>query len=152
MKLSKVMRICRKYTKRFKSKFVRKEIARRQFNIICDERLIEALKFSAKCFEVPVYVITEHAMQLGLQEIHLEEHDAAYKENLQRHLIKHHLLVDNLDPIDERLGNRVRRLKNAMRFLKLFEITKDVKEQRDILVRLIDELARGDRRNDNEIQ
>ncbi len=152
MNLSKIMRICRKYKKKFKSRFVRKEIGRKQFNIICDERLIQGLKFSARQLEVPVYVITEHAMQLGLQEIHLEKHDAAYKENLQRHLIKHHLLVDNLDPIDERLGTRVRRLKNAMRFLKLFEITKDVKEQRDILGRLIDELARGDRRNNNEIQ
>ena len=152
VKISKVKRICRKYAKKLKGRFIRREITRKQFNIICDERLIQALKFSAKCFEMPVYVITEHAMQLGLQEIHLEKHDAAYKENLQRHLIKHHLLVDNLDPIDERLGNRVRRLKNAMRFLKFFETTTDVKEQREILIRLINELMGGGRRNDNKSQ
>ena len=139
MNISKVMRICRKYKRKFRSKFVRKEIARRQFNIICDERLIEALKFSARYLEVPVYVITEHAIQLGLHEIHLEKHDAAYKENLQRHLIKHHLLVDNLDPIDERLGNRVRRLKNAIKLLKFLELESDPKKQSAIIERLIEE-------------
>jgi hypothetical protein len=137
--ISKVIRICRKYTKKLRSRFVRKEIARRQFNIICDERLIQALKLSARELEVPVYVITEHAIQLGLHEIHLEEHEPAYKENLRRHLVKHHLLVDNLDPIDERLGNRVRRLKNAIKLLKFLELESDPKKQTAIIERLIKE-------------
>ncbi len=139
MNISKVIRICRKYSKKFKSRFVRKEIARKQFNIICDERLIHALKFSARYLEVPVYVITEHAIQLGLHEIHLEKHEPAYKENLQRHLVKHHLLVDNLDPINERLGNRVRRLKNAIKLLKFLELESDPKKQSAIIERLIEE-------------
>ena len=139
MNISKVIRICRKYTKKLRSRFVRREIARRQFNIICDERLIQALKFSAKYLEVPVYIITEHAIQLGLHEIHLEEHEPAYKENLRRHLIEHHLLVDNLDPIDERLGNRVRRLKNAIKLLKFLELESDPKKQTAIIERLIKE-------------
>ncbi len=139
MNISKVKRVYRKYAKKLRSRFVRKEIARRQFNIICDERLIQALKFTARYLEVPVYVITEHAMQLGLREIHLERHEPAYKENLQRHLIKHHLLVDNLDPIDERLGNRVRRLKNAIKLLKFLELESDPKKQSAIIERLIEE-------------
>lgn len=139
MNLSKVMRICRKYTKKLRSRFVRRKITRKQFNIICDERLIQALKFSAKDLEVPVYIIAEHAIQLGLHEIHLEKHDEAYKENLKRHLIKHHLLVDNVDPIDERLGNRVRRLKNAIKLLKFLELESDPKKQTAIIERLIKE-------------
>jgi hypothetical protein len=152
MNISKAMRIYRKYSKRFKSRFLRREIARKQFNVYCDERLILGLKLSARQLEVPLYVITEHAIQLGLHEIHLEEHDPAYKENLKRHLIQHHLLVDNLDPLDERLGNRVRRLKNAMRFLRFFEISTDVKRQEQLLIKLIDDLAAGDQKNGNKIE
>jgi hypothetical protein len=137
--ISKIKRVCRKYTKKFKSKFIQREIGRKQFNVLCDQRLIQALKFTARYLEVPVYVITEHAIQLGLHEIHLEKHEPAYKENLQRHLVRHHLLVDNLDPIDERLGNRVRRLKNAIKLLKFLELESDPKKQSAIIERLIEE-------------
>ena len=139
MNIPKVNRFCRKYAKTFKSKFIQGEIGRKQFNVLCDQRLIQALKFSAKDLEVPVYVITEHAIQLGLHEIHLEKHEPAYKENLQHHLIKHHLLVDNLDPTDERSGNRVRRLKNAIKLLKFLELESDSKKQSTIIERLIEE-------------
>ena len=139
MNVSKIKRVCRKYTKKFKSKFIQREIGRKQFNVLCDQRLIQALKFSAKDLEVPVYVVTEHAIQLGLHEIHLEKHDPAYKENLQHHLIKHHLLVDNLDPIDEHLGKRVWRLKNAIKLLKFLELESDPKKQSTIIERLIEE-------------
>ena len=152
MKISKVMKILSKHGKKLKGRFIRREIARKQFNIICDKRLIQGLKFSGRQLEVPVYVIAEHAMQLGLDEIYLEEHDPAYKENLKRHLIKHHLLVESLDPLDERLGNRVRRLKNAMRFLRFFEISTDVKRQEQLLIKLIDDLAAGDQKNGNKIE
>lgn len=139
MNISKVKRVYRKYAKKLRSRFVRRKVTRKQFNIICDERLIQALKFSAKYLEVPVYVITEHAIQLGLHEIHLEKHEPAYKETLKHHLVRHHLLVDNLDPIDERLGNRVRRLKNAIKLLKFLELESDPKKQSAIIERLIEE-------------
>lgn len=142
--MSKLMRFYNKYLKKLKGRFIRREITRKQFNITCDQRLAEALKVSAKFFEVPVYVITEHAIQLGLHEIYLEKHDEAYKENLKRHLIKHHLLVDNLDPIDERLGNRARRLKNAIKLLKFLELKSDPKKQSAIIERLIEEATAGE--------
>jgi len=139
----KTKKLLKEYAKKFKSRFVPKEISRKQLNITIDDKLILGLKFAARDLEFPVYVVAEHCLQLGLQEIYLERHDEAYKQNLQRHLLRHHLLVQNLDPLDERLGQRVRRFKNAIRFLKLFEIKTDVKAQREILVRLIEELAGG---------
>lgn len=82
-RLLKTKRLLRKYARRLQSRFVPKAISRRQLNITIDNKLILGLKFAAKDLEFPVYVIAEHCLQLGLQEIYLERHDEAFKANLQ---------------------------------------------------------------------
>ncbi len=142
-RLLKTKRLLGKYAKKFKGRFVPKVISRRQLNISCDEKLILALRVVAKSLESPVYCVAEHALQLGLSEMLYLSGDEAYKQDLQRHLLKHHLLVKDLDPLDERLSRRVIRLRNAIKYLQFFEVTTNPKEQREIISRFIKELAGG---------
>ena len=143
MNISKVRKVCRKYAKKFKNRFVPKAISRRQLNVSCDERLILALRVVAKRLESPLYCVAEHALQLGLSEMLYLSGDEAYKQALERHLLRHHLLVKDLDPLDEKLSRRVIRLRNAVKFLTFFEAKTNPKEQREILSRFIKELAGG---------
>lgn len=151
-RLLKASRLLRKLTGKLRNRFATREISRRQLNITIDNKLILGLKFAARDLEVPIYVVAEHCLQLGLQEVYLERHDKAFKANLQQHLQRNHLLVPSIDPIDERLGVRVRRLRNAMRFLRFFEVSTDVKRQQELLIKLIHELAGGGKQNDNRTQ
>lgn len=144
-RLLKASRLLRRFTRRLKNRLFAREISRKQLNIMIDNKLILGLKIAANDLEVPIYVVAEHCLQVGLEEIYLERHDAAFKANLQRHLQKHHLLVPSVDPVDERLAVRVRRFKNGLRLLKVFELSTDAKRQKEILIRLIDDLARGDK-------
>lgn len=98
-----------------------KEIGRQQFNVVLDRRVILALKSIASDLQIPLYPLCEHLLQLGLSEVLTIVEDEAQKEILQRHLLEDHLLVKELQPMNEPISKRALRIKNALRWLSLIE-------------------------------
>ena len=87
------------FLRRFKAKYhhkvERKYLGlpkRRQFNLTIDEEIIEAVKLLAIALEVPRYVITEHLLQLGAYFVLKAIKNDDYRQKLQEHLFKAHLL------------------------------------------------------------
>ncbi|MFC2018686.1 hypothetical protein ACFLU4_01850 [Chloroflexota bacterium] len=133
-----LIRVIRRYKKKLEKKFG-KQIPRAQFNITCDCKIILALKKIAQCLEVPVYVITEHALQLGLREVDAIMDDEALSERLCRHLVEGHLLCPAIKPESESISRRALRIRNTLYLLRLMESRKSPEEQQQIIQSLIGE-------------
>ena len=65
---------------------------RRQFNLNIDEKIIDTVKLLAIVLEVPRYVITEHLLQVGAYFVLKAVKNDDYRQKLQEHLVKAHLL------------------------------------------------------------
>jgi hypothetical protein len=111
----------KKYKKKLEKLFKREDIGRKQLNFACDVRLITQLKLLATYLETPFYPLAEHILQLGMSEVAVTLSDSTLTENLQRHLLKEHLLVAQLNPVDSHVSERAGRIDNALKFLKLVE-------------------------------
>ena len=90
-------------------------------NFACDVSLITGLKLIAKYLDTPFYPLAEHVMELGMSEIATTIQDRALTELLQRHILKEHLLVKDLSPVERHVSERARRVNNALKFLKVIE-------------------------------
>ena len=85
-----------KYYHKIAEKYV-KTIKRRQLNFNCDERVILGVKFLAVILEVPVYVIGEHVLQVGCYHVLTAIADKDNRQKIIEHLVKTHLLGDELN-------------------------------------------------------
>jgi len=102
MKLLK--RLKARYLHPVERKYV-KTIARRQLNFACNENLVLAITGLSRLLKVPKYVIAEHALQVGLQETFEDViQGAEQRETLTEHLVKIHLLGEEVVDDDEVLG------------------------------------------------
>ena len=94
----------------------------------------------AEYLETPFYPLAEHTLELGMSEIATMIQDSTLTELLQRHLLKEHLLVEQLNPLDKHVSERAKRIDNALRFLKLIEVKADsVEAVEQIIDRLLKE-------------
>ena len=73
-----------------------KVIRRKQFNMTIDVGLAQGVKLLAAILEVPRYVITEHMLQVGFYHIYQTLQDPQKRQELQEHLVKVHLLGNEL--------------------------------------------------------
>ena len=129
--------------KRYKnrlSKHYGKEIGRKQLNFYCDWKIIAFLRAMAQQLEIPVYVLTEHCLELALAEVSELTKDEALKDWLSRHLVREHLLVPIVKPQAKHISRRLLRLKNAMDFLGYLEHLATPEQQRQVLARYYKEL------------
>jgi len=71
-----------------------------------DAELISVVRLLAQVLEVPRYVLTEHALQLGCYQIHAASKDPERRQQLQEHLVEVHLLGTELSDDEDilRLG------------------------------------------------
>lgn len=94
-----------KYRRSIESKRA-KAIKRRQFNMTVDERIVLGIKALAAILEVPRYVITEHLLQVGTYHILTAIRDEDKRRKLREHLVKVHLLGNELQDDEDilRLG------------------------------------------------
>ena len=88
-------RLKAKYHHRIEKKYA-KVIRRRQLNFNCGEGIIIGIKLLAAILEVPRYVIAEHLLQLGSYHVLTVINDKGKRQKLQEHLVKVHLLGDEL--------------------------------------------------------
>ena len=73
-----------------------KVINRRQFNITCSRDIIFGVKSIAAILDVPFYVIAEHMLQVGSYHVLMTMKDEEKRQQLQEHLVKVHLLGNEL--------------------------------------------------------
>jgi len=133
--------------KRYKTRLVRrfsKEIGRKQLNIATDQSLITTLKEMARELEIPIYVLCEHCLQLGIAEVYEKTQDETLKDQLCRHLVQGHLLTPVIKPQSDPISRRVVRLQNAMNFLRLVEIRATPEEQKEIIKELMKKASEVD--------
>ena len=93
------MQLLHRLKAKYRHKIERKDakvIKRKQFNITCSQDIVFAVKAMAAVFEVPYYVIAEHMLQVGAYYILKAIEDAQKREKLVEHLVKVHLLGDEL--------------------------------------------------------
>lgn len=95
--------------------------------------------------EVPIYVLCEHSLQLGIAEVYTMTQDEALKDKLCRHLVQDHLLTPVTKPESEPLSRRVIQLENAMHFLTLVETRATHEEQRGIVIDLMRKASEVDK-------
>lgn len=131
-----LIRAVKRYKKGLAKRFT-KEIGRKQFNYYTDRALITLLRLQARHLEVPIYVLCEHCLQLGLAEVYAMTQDEALKDQLCRHLVQDHLLTPITKPESEPLTRRVLQLENAMHFLELLETRNNREEQKEIISALM---------------
>ena len=130
----------KKYKKKLEKQYKKDEINRVQLNFTCDVSLIARLKLLATYLETPFYPLAEHVLELGISEIAVKIQDRALTEGLQRHILKEHLLVAHLDPVDRHISERARRIDNALKFLKLIEYKAgSVEDVEEIINRILKE-------------
>ena len=79
----------------------KKRKQRRVFGFLCDPKLALGVKFIAAHLKVPIYVVAEHLLQLGVAQMYPAIEDDEAKRELQEHLINEHLLVSALDEGNE---------------------------------------------------
>lgn len=100
-------RLKAKYLHPIQRKYV-KVIKRKQFNLTIAEEVTFGVKLLAAILEVPHYVIAEHLLQLGSYHVIKAIEDPEKRGKLIEHLVKVHLLGDEL--IDDenilRLGEK----------------------------------------------
>jgi hypothetical protein len=111
-----------------------KQICRTQFNFACENNQITAIKLLAKELEVPVYPLVEHLIQIGAQEVKLYLQHEALKETLQRHLLKNHLGVYELNPVTEPVSQRMQQLQKALDILEVLGEMANPKEVSNVLL------------------
>jgi len=128
----------KRYRKRIQKKF--EPTNRIQVNFMCDSRLAIQLKVLAHYLEVPIYPLIEHLLQLGLSETAVIAEDEALRERFCRHLVEDHLLTPVIRSESEPISHRALKIQNAMRLLELLEDRNSPEEQRDVILRLMEEM------------
>jgi uncharacterized membrane-anchored protein YjiN (DUF445 family) len=88
-------RLKARYNHRADRKYT-KVIRRRQFNMTIAEEMITCVKLLAAIYKVPGYVITEHLLQVGSYHILQVSNDPQKRQKLEEHLVKVHLLGNEL--------------------------------------------------------
>jgi len=83
----------------FKKKKIKPD--RRVFGFLCDDELASRVKELAKIYDIPIYCLAEHLLQLGLAHMAVELRDnpesfTQVMEEQQDHLVGYHLLVKKL--------------------------------------------------------
>ena len=83
----------------FKKKKIKPD--RRVFGFLCDDDLSSRVKELAKIYDIPIYCLAEHLLQLGLAHMAVELRDnpesfTQVMEEHQDHLVGYHLLVKKL--------------------------------------------------------
>lgn len=73
-----------------------KIIKRQQLNFSCSKDIIEGIQVMAAILEVPRYILFEHLLQLGSYHMVKAINDPEKRERLVEHLVKVHLLGDEL--------------------------------------------------------
>jgi hypothetical protein len=134
----------KKAIKRYKrslAKRFQQQDGRRQLNVNCDQQVIVFLKALASTLEVPIYVLAEHCLEMGLAEVRAEMQDVALKDRLCRHLVEGHLLVKVTQPQPEDISLRLDRLENAEELMMLLEEAATPDQQTLVLGRLFKEVA-----------
>lgn len=104
-KMSILRRFRTKYRQLLDRRHV-KTIRRRQFNMTIDAKLVLGVKLLAAILGVPRYVITEHLLQVGSYHIMQALQDPEKRQQLEKHLVKVHLLGNELQDDEDilRLG------------------------------------------------
>ncbi|MFC1980279.1 hypothetical protein ACFLVS_05485 [Chloroflexota bacterium] len=138
-----LLRTVRRYKRRLTKRFT-KEITRKQLNIATDRSLIIIIRLMARQLEVPVYILCEHCLQLGIAEVDTMTQDEALRDQLCRHLVQDHLLTPVTKPEKEPVSRRVLRLKNAMSLLEILDTGKTSEQQRAILLNIMIEMQGSD--------
>ena len=77
-----------------------KAVKRKQFNLTIDEELILKVKMIAVLLQVPKYVACEHILQVGSYHLLQGLDDPENREKLKEHLVKVHLLGNELKDDD----------------------------------------------------
>ncbi len=98
-------RLKAKYHHIIEKKYI-KTIKRKQFNLTMAEEVILGVKLIAASLEVPLYVACEHILQVGSYQVLKDIKDPRERQKLTEHLVKVHLLGDELEEDDAvlRLG------------------------------------------------
>ena len=98
-------RLKAKYHHIIEKKYI-KTIKRKQFNLTMAEDIILGVKLIAAILEVPLYVACEHILQVGSHQVLKAISDPEKRQKLTEHLVKVHLLGDELKEDDAvlRLG------------------------------------------------
>ena len=73
-----------------------KTIKRKQFNLTMAEEVILVVKLIAATLKVPLYVACEHILQVGSYQLLKDLNDSEKRQRLTEHLVKVHLLGDEL--------------------------------------------------------
>lgn len=113
--------------------FFRKRKTNRQvFGFLCDEALAQRVRILAHLIEVPIYTLCEHLFQLGLGHIGAEIANnrgnvRLVREELKKHLLDHHLLVQKLG--SEKYEQRI--------IAKHVKLTAEQKEQVKAVIDLV---------------
>jgi len=76
--------------------FKKKARNRKVFGFLCDQGVAQYARLMAKAMGFPIYVLTEHALQIGFAEITPLLNDEKAREKLEYHLRADHLLPPNL--------------------------------------------------------
>lgn len=142
-----------KTVKRYKNRLAKrfsKEIQRKQFNFYCDWKVIVTLKAFAGKLEVPVYVLTEHCLQLGILEVINLMEDEALEDQLCRHLVRDHLLTPVVMPQSEPISHRLIRFRNVMSLLSLLEAVNTPEEQAEMIMGLFKKVGKDKEEKDEE--
>ena len=71
-----------------------KTFKRKQFNTVISENMISGMKHLAKELQVPVFVLTEHLLQIGFFHVVKIQENERKTFLLKDHLIETHLLSD----------------------------------------------------------
>jgi hypothetical protein len=94
-----------KYHRSIERKCIR-AVKTKQFNLTMSEDIVLGVKFLAAVLEVPRYVIAEHLLQVGSYHVMKAIRDSGKRQELVEHLVKVHLLGDELEDNEDilRLG------------------------------------------------
>jgi len=76
--------------------FRRKSKNRKVFGFQCDQGVAQGARLMARALGFPIYVLTEHALQIGFAEITPLLNNEKAREELEYHLRADHLLPPNL--------------------------------------------------------
>ena len=135
-----LLRAVKRYKRKLEKKFT-KQKGRKQFNFACDTRLAGMVRGLAHYLEVPTYPICEHLFEVGLLELTYVITNTDQKQALQRHLLRQHLLVPKLDPLDHQTSHRLRRIQVVMSLFETLEKARGTEMAGQIVASIIKEAA-----------
>ena len=106
-KMDLISRLKTRYQHKIEKKYI-KMIKRKQFNLTMAQDIILGVKLIAAILEVPLYVACEHILQVGSYQVVKAISDPEKRQKLTEHLVKVHLLGDELKEDDAvlRLGQK----------------------------------------------